>query len=368
MPHSSGGGSHSGGSHHSSHSGSGSGGHSSHPVYDHYVPGTNRYVYYKNKRPHYYYSDRVYRNTNNANIPFMIFFMVFWATVSIPFYLNIVHIPKKVVTDYNTSIVIEDTIDVLTSAEEDDLYRKFTEFQEKSGVTPALVTVSNSEWQGYYNDLERYAYDRYVNLFPDEKHWLIVYSTDDGSSIYNAGNEIGKGVKRTGNTSFEGWYFEGMQGDLTDNILTSDLTNEFDDRVTRNLTARSRYTVGEAFSEGFTYINANCMKTTFHLEILLFMLIHSGMGIGIPLFLIMQTLKTKYDPDTILKEQATLCPSATDTLMEDTCEYCGGVYIHGLHTSCPHCGAPIKAKYTGQPTDTSSNIENSSSGPGYKLN
>ena len=51
-------------------------------------------------------------------------------------------------------------------------------FRDKTGVTPAIITVDNREWKGYYNDLENYAYDRYVNMFPDEKHWLIVYSSD----------------------------------------------------------------------------------------------------------------------------------------------------------------------------------------------
>ncbi|MCR5100195.1 MAG: hypothetical protein K6B41_02425, partial [Butyrivibrio sp.] len=40
---------------------------------------------------------------------------------------------------------------------------------------------------------------------------------------------------------------------------------------------------------------------------------------------------------------------------EDTCEYCGGIYIHGKHDSCPHCGAPIKQRKTmlnGEEIDT----------------
>jgi len=30
------------------------------------------------------------------------------------------------------------------------------------------------------------------------------------------------------------------------------------------------------------------------------------------------------------------------TAKEDTCEYCGGVYVIGTCIKCPHCGAPIK--------------------------
>ncbi|MBR1930030.1 MAG: hypothetical protein IJ833_00950 [Lachnospiraceae bacterium] len=34
--------------------------------------------------------------------------------------------------------------------------------------------------------------------------------------------------------------------------------------------------------------------------------------------------------------------SAHEQYIEDKCEYCDGVYVHGLHLICPHCGAPIR--------------------------
>ena len=33
-------------------------------------------------------------------------------------------------------------------------------------------------------------------------------------------------------------------------------------------------------------------------------------------------------------------------VLEDTCEYCGGVYVHGIHLRCPHCGAAVKPAET----------------------
>ena len=41
-------------------------------------------------------------------------------------------------------------------------------------------------------DEESYAYDEYLDLFDDEMHWLIVFSTD-------------------GDEEWEDWYWEGMQ-------------------------------------------------------------------------------------------------------------------------------------------------------------
>lgn len=337
MPHSSGGGSHGGGSHggggsSSSHSYSGSSG-SAHRIYDHYVSGTNRYVYYKGGRPYFYYSDRRYEGEQSP-VGFLIFFIAIWIALSTPFYLMIVHVPRKLSMDYNARIVIEDTLDVMTPKEEDLLLGSLEAFQDKTGITPAVITVNNDKWKGYYNSLENYAYDQYVNRFPDEKHWLIVYSSDL-------------------DTAFEDWYFEGMQGDDTDGILTESFTEKFNEHVNQRLTARSRYTVGEAFTEGFDYAANNSMGIKINYEVLIFMLFHSGIGVGIPLSALITSLRRKKDPDEELKKNATICPSATDKLMEDTCEYCNGVYIHGLHISCPHCGAAIKAK---------------KGGIGYKLN
>ena len=56
-------------------------------------------------------------------------------------------------------------------------------------------------------------------------------------------------------------------------------------------------------------------------------------------------LKSLYPLRTIgcdIDEKAIEVNIPMNSCTEDTCEYCGGVYLHGLHVSCPHCGAPIK--------------------------
>ena len=34
-------------------------------------------------------------------------------------------------------------------------------------------------------------------------------------------------------------------------------------------------------------------------------------------------------------------PEADKKYLEDICAYCGGMFIHGIHISCPHCGATL---------------------------
>lgn len=34
-------------------------------------------------------------------------------------------------------------------------------------------------------------------------------------------------------------------------------------------------------------------------------------------------------------------PDAEKRYLEDICQYCGGMFIHGIHISCPHCGGTL---------------------------
>lgn len=178
-------------------------------------------------------------------------------------------------------------------------------------------TVENSDWQGYYSDLENYAYDLYVNHFVDESHWLIVYSTPDGYSSSDG---------------FEDWYWEGMQGNDTDDVLTKSVTNSFNDELQKNLTARTRYTVSSAISTSFDDLTPTVMKSKVNwtmlftsIAILAFVCLHACLMIGI-------------NPKARKYAKAKPC---SDAAQEKACEYCGYTYVVDTCTECPHCGAPI---------------------------
>ena len=190
-------------------------------------------------------------------------------------------------------------------------------FYNRTGISPAVITVENSDWQGYYSDLENYAYDLYVNHFADESHWLIVYSTPDGYSSSDG---------------FEDWYWEGMQGNDTDDVLTESVTNSFNDELQKNLTARTRYTVSSAISTSFDDLTPTVMKSKVNwimlftsIAILAFVCLHACLMIGI-------------NPKARKYAKAKPC---SDAAQEKACEYCGYTYVVDTCTECPHCGAPI---------------------------
>lgn len=225
------------------------------------------------------------------------------------------HHPHKLPQNYDYKIVVEDKANVLGNTAE--LRNSLVAFYNRTGISPAVITVENSDWQGYYSDLENYAYDLYVNHFADESHWLIVYSTPDGYSSSDG---------------FEDWYWEGMQGNDTDDVLTESVTNSFNDELQKNLTARTRYTVSSAISTSFDDLTPTVMKSKVNwtmlftsIAILAFVCLHACLMIGI-------------NPKARKYAKAKPC---SDAAQERACEYCGYTYVVDTCTECPHCGAPI---------------------------
>ena len=220
MPHSSGGGSHSGGSHsgshHSSHSHGGSGRSSRH-VRSTYFPDARRYVYYDHHRPVYVYADYDITEKRSPLRFLMLLFYLPFILFTFSMFAEAYHHPHKLPQNYDYKIVVEDKANVLGNTAE--LRNSLVAFYNRTGISPAVITVENSDWQGNYSDLENYAYDLYVNHFADESHWLIVYSTPDGYSSSDG---------------FEDWYWEGMQGNDTDDVLTKSVTNSFNDELQNN--------------------------------------------------------------------------------------------------------------------------------------
>ena len=153
MPHSSGGGSHGGGSHRSSsshrssHRSSGSG--PSRRIRTGYFPGATRYRYYHRHKPRYVYANYDIRKGRS---PLRLLMLLFY----IPFFIAIVgmasetfRVPQRLSTDYDTSLVISDYINVLGDTKA--LENSMMNFYDETGITPAVFTVYNEDWQDNYS-------------------------------------------------------------------------------------------------------------------------------------------------------------------------------------------------------------------------
>jgi hypothetical protein len=327
MPHSSGGGSHGGGSHggshshSSSHGGSSRSGGSSRRSSTKAFAGATRYVYYRKHKPQFVYSNYDITNPENlkSNRLVLICLLVFFAApmvfIMIFGSIHAIETPKKL-NSSDTEIIIEDQIGILKDRA--GLKAAMQEFYDESGIVPAVITITNDTWQGNYSSLENYAYDEYLNRFDDEMHWLIVYSEtiqDDG---------------------FEDWYWEAIQGDDTDKILTEKKTDAFIESCHKRLLQRTQYEVDQAFAESIKEMTPTLMKKTVHWPVLI-------ASLAVPaLFLLIVFSAANLHPirdSYYLKAQ----PCNLEIVDQEPCNYCGGIYVIGLHTACPHCGAPVKA-------------------------
>ncbi len=134
-------------------------------------------------------------------------------------------------------------------------------FEQKTGICPYVLTVNNSDWAVNYTSLESFAYTSYLERFSDEQHFLVVYSEP----------ENGK------NSEFNDWFWEGMQGDDTDAIISETHFRKFQTALHAGL-ARKGVSVEDAFSDAFSDSLSYMMKPgiptdEYTLEMLVFALI-----------------------------------------------------------------------------------------------
>ena len=324
MPHSSGGGSHGGGSHssyHSSHHGGGSG-QPSRRLQTRPFNGARVFFTYIDGHQVYRYADydivgegkRAHIRPATAIISFVVV-LVFLAFISV----GMIQIPRKLSVNTEKDIKVVDEINILTNEEETEIQIRLSELYEKTGIATTVLVEDNSAWQPYYDSLEGYAYDRYCREFEDEYHWLIIYTQPENPD-----------------SGFIDWYWEGMIGDDTASALPQERIDAFNEELQENL-YRYPETPSKAFIKAFDNLITDSQKILIDREgllVLLSFLVEYGFFMVIICF-IEPMQRKKYADYVEVKNKKPV---------EIKCDYCGGVYIVGTCTTCPHCAAPVKTE------------------------
>ena len=329
MPNSSGGGSHGGGAHSSPHGGSS--GRSGVKISRTRFPGSRRYVTYHKGEQRYFYANKNYD-------PKYDFKRLLIGIIYLPFLLFIILSVKKsfpkVPKDYKHNIVITDEADVI--ADEWALHDSLEAFMNKTGVTPSVVSVYDDDWQESYQNLESYAYDRYLQEFGDEMHWLIVYSKP---KVYTADGAAD-------------WQWKDLQGNDTDPVLKARETQKFNKKLTELLEDKS-LNAGTAISEAFDYFTDNISLLPqlsvmiMPLFMLAFLVFHAYFMLGFNELKYRNAVPAPEEGiDDIsaisygeyeIKSKIADIASARGKKM---CPYCGGVFAQSL-SRCPHCNANV---------------------------
>ena len=315
MPHSSGGGFHGGGFHGGGggfHGGSG-GHHGSsnyHPLFSYtHFPGAHTYIYYMCGRPHLIYLSGTPRTSLKRTWVSLIAKSILFIVPLLILLFTGIHVPNKLSTNYNTDIVIKADTSVLSDVERIELTKSFTTFLDKTGITPAFIVNDDSSFF-YTSDHERKAYREYVTNFRDEKHWLI---------LYQPGND---------------WWFEGMQGDETDNILHTKVTQKFNKTLYNSLEDGKR--IGDALVKSFDKITPHIMDVYYQVD-------EGGQAFGVIWSVIFLCLigVDIYSIVNLRRVQNAQAVPEDVKLTLSKCPYCDREYYKGTVKRCPHCGAVL---------------------------
>ncbi len=219
----------------------------------------------------------------------------------------------------HTEIVINDSAQLLSETETEEMNAAFVAFQNKTGVTPAFFTIFDTDLEKQGGNLYKYSYRLYVNAFDDEKHWLVVYCIDD-----------------TG----ENWSWEGIIGDDCESIISTDLENEFTKKLQNNLENNSQM-VSASVINAFETIGSKTGKAPIGKIFWLVFAIAAGayfVYMAVRSIINLKNNNAAEDP----RINSVQCPTAETEPETAKCQYCGGEFVVGLHTTCPHCGAPIE--------------------------
>lgn len=345
MPHASGGGSHGGGSYHSSGSsgyrssgGSHGGGRSSYSgssshgsysggsgsygtrVSRTYFPGSRLMVYngaFGRERT-IYCSGSGSKPSRGMTIGAIIFVSVIalpilWFVAKIAFY-----VPRAVdLASYDSVIVIEDQPELL---DEEALADAFGELQRRSGVTAGLELVLDSAWEPYYDDLETYAYSEYLRLYDDEKHWLVVVSYPDDYA----------------QSEFIDWSWIGMAGDEIGSCVNSEAEDLFSDLIHKQLLRSTPETLSVCLENAFREFAASVMEMRIRTGGVITEVIFVAIYGFVVFVLLRDYLNEKHVYEARPVSQAKKEP------VKKTCAYCGSGLAANAEGTCPCCGAPIR--------------------------
>ncbi|MBO7472897.1 MAG: hypothetical protein J6U00_02650 [Ruminococcus sp.] len=351
MPHSSGGGSHGGGSHGGSSGGRSSGssiGRSLSTISSRRFPGSRRYATYRNGEPRYFYASKDYElKYNKKRLLLGIMYLPFLLFIFLGFKKAMPIVPKN----YNHNIVIRDDADVIEN--EWELRDSLEKFMDKTGITPSVVTLYTDDWLEEYTTLEKYAYQRYIDEFNDEMHWLIVYSK---SKVYTSS---GSGD----------WIWEGMQGNDTDPILKKRELKKFNSKL-EELLERNDTDVGTAISSAFDDFTdkisfmPDLLVLIMPLFMLIFVLFHAYFMLGLNELKYRNAVPApEKGIDDISSEpyggtaEIGEYPESLSTIMEEQiCPYCGGKYKSTVTGRCPHCNASTSSENKTENVDTTTSV------------
>ena len=222
----------------------GSGGSSSPPsvVYRPRIGYYNRSYYSRSgKRVKCYSLDADFGKEKKSFLPVLLLSLLYIFCLLFIFNASTVR-PRKV-NGNQDRLYINDTIDIFTKEEENQLLQLTKEVYNESGMAITVYTDDFS-YEDNYSSIEAYSEDIYYSDGSDEKSMVILYTEDYTSS------------------DFKDWNFDIYCGDGTYACLSDAKFDTLISTVNKNIRASNQSGYG-GILEGLNYLKADMMKTEF---------------------------------------------------------------------------------------------------------
>lgn len=193
-------------------------------------PGARKFRYYRDGERKYIYSNT---DLTKRKDPKPRWFLIFFY---IPFIFGLLQTVKDnpialdVVAPLSSNssyseVLIDDRQEILSENDKEQVMSVMRQFKDVTGVDIQFWTIPPTDWihNGAFSNYALYAYSR---AFDDETGWLIAYSETNGG--------LGE------------WYWEGVQGDDTIEVLDI-FIDQFNDSFHQGLAADEDADLPEAF-------------------------------------------------------------------------------------------------------------------------
>lgn len=276
----------------------------------------NAYIFTgRNGRKEYFYQSGVREAPNGVSAVVKCAFVsvFFLPVIFLLLFVGLFFPVKTDLSTYDHTVVVSDTTGFLDDAQ--PLKASLESFRDKTGVTPSVEIVRDSDWKTNYTDRGTFAYSEYLRLFDDEKHWLFIVSYPE--------------EKRT--DGFVDWEWEGMIGDEVGRTIKWTTEDELTEEMHRQLLRTEPEQIGSALAKVFDTIGEKAMKPQFTP----FVLVAAAVVTVVYVFIMWLIIHFYRRKKKVFEAQP--APSAS-------CPYCGCRVFPDVEKVCTRCGAPVTAQ------------------------
>lgn len=278
-----------------------------------YFNNAKKFLYYYNDRPQYYYANKKLKFTFGQDILLLIWCIIsiitsiLLITLTMPICLS----PGKFdINSYDSEIVIEDRVNIITSdSEKELLLSSMQDIQDKTGVTICMVTAPDSN--SVHDDNIMMA-EMYCNANWSDRNHILIYN------ISNAGNTTDNVI---------------IFGDDCNQVISSDSIRSISDEINNN-TDMTIFDAMSCITRNYKPLKKNTIvfdNMSYMMVLFAFAIINGCIAIKD-----LRHINLKLTDEQIAMNNAIEIDPDIE-YDKITCSVCNNIYLDQTCSECPYC-------------------------------